>query len=1177
MVAGKSVYECEHCGTTHEVALIDEDAHTWSNPDVNGSVKTFTCINTGCDASYSVVSAKEETTSTVSVQDLANVDAIELKEATIALDEETMSSFGEEITITAEKITSAEVISKIDNLSTETQELIKDAPVFDFSMKDGQEEVHEFAGKVKITVPYELQEGEDPNEICIAYIGKDGEIEHIPAVYRNGEVSFETTHFSVYVLIKMPAEKACEKFGHNFATLSSTQSTCTVHGKKTCICTRCNEAKIEELPLVEHSYKYSKTVESTTTVHGYTEYVCEYCGLTNQVELPLLPATEDGYFSTLVKSAAGSNLKISHTSYDDGEIVTYDSLYYCFQCDNPWDADFYKDQLRKYEDARYTYNLTKIDDYSSVPYLKQIFDTVKNAPQSIVDILEYVYDVLERNFLTREETTDYYKLAFDKDKVEELLLSLNEDTVVETVDRIFGDGAYDNIYDLVSNFYKRTIEESIVAVEEKFGIDREEVYNFVAQIYFIAIEGETEYPEFEEAIDAKILGYTGEEVLERILSDELLKQVGTKRDLDKIIDKYKDYTVYELLSEFFGSEEEGFMSFDELHDVVMEYVEALDLEILSTKSGEFISLELSGSNLNDDTEIEVFKVLPIDEEDVEFDFEEYKEMCIKAQEAFDMSDPKFIDEVFNKIYEGLTFDYYESYAGMGSCLVSQKTKMFNEVLNLKDDSEVLVIFNDTNFSWIHENDNYHNMIDSEYSISKQIYGCRILVLDEDFSGLHSPNEDIFNGFTVTYDLENETYSVIDCNQHLYKVEIMSDEEFYEHFHSTSTEKMTHYKETCLLCGAQTFYSTYGEPDSVLGFYYEGGIISPLMNEEARKYSFTIDRFSGGRFELDRGIRIEVSKLVGRTAQDKTIDLFELCNYQDKTFTYGNVEISYDFEQSKEHSCCYDLTVNIKVGGELIISLTQPVHKTGSYTCRYEDKKINECCTNKWTYIVCDECGKTVHSYYNYDENHDYRESIYFDGQGYLDNIVREQCAKCGKERVYVHSINDHYISYDPQVGKYYCNQCQEYMDLPEHFEFTDLRNISLWGLEPEFKVHDYYYVLFKDFWYDSNQYCGRVALSDLLYSQFSLVVANVDDGEIKKIADNGVLNITSDDLTYLNFHYEIPGYWLTLETDALALDKEKVDDLLDVLEQNQDCQLYIVITEGYISGNTLVIPFSFAY
>ena len=276
--------------------------------------------------------------------------------------------------------------------------------------------------------------------------------------------------------------------------------------------------------------------------------------------------------------------------------------------------------------------------------------------------------------------------------------------------------------------------------------------------------------------------------------------------------------------------------------------------------------------------------------------------------------------------------------------------------------------------------------------------------------------------------------------------------------STLTEEVTHYKETCLLCGAQNIYSSYGEPESALEFHYEGGIISPLMNEEARKYSFTIDRYSNNNFELDRGIRIEVSKLVGRTAQDKNIDLFELCNYQDKTFTYGNVEISYDFEQSKEHSCCYDLTVNIKVGDELIISLTQLVHKTESYTYRYEDKKIDECCTNKWTYVVCDECGKTVHSYYNRVENHDYRESIYFDGQGYLDNIVREQCAKCGDTRVCTSSNNEHRISYDPQVGKYYCNQCQEYMDLPEHFEFTDLRNISLGDLRPEFNLDDYYYV-----------------------------------------------------------------------------------------------------------------------
>ena len=93
-------------------------------------------------------------------------------------------------------------------------------------------------------------------------------------------------------------------------------------------------------------------------------------------------------------------------------------------------------------------------------------------------------------------------------------------------------------------------------------------------------------------------------------------------------------------------------------------------------------------------------------------------------------------------------------------------------------------------------------------------------------------------------------------------------------------------------------------------------------------------------------------------------------------------------------------------------------------------------------------------------------------------------------------------------------------------------------------------IMFKDFRYESDNYWGRVTLSDLCYSQISLVVANVDDGEIKNIADNGVLNITSSDLRTLWFDYQTPDYWLTLQTNALALDKEKVDDLLDLIGEN---------------------------
>ena len=57
-------------------------------------------------------------------------------------------------------------------------------------------------GTVTITVPYELKDGEDPNDIAVFYVDDNGNIVKKKSVYdpETKTISFETDHFSYYFI-----------------------------------------------------------------------------------------------------------------------------------------------------------------------------------------------------------------------------------------------------------------------------------------------------------------------------------------------------------------------------------------------------------------------------------------------------------------------------------------------------------------------------------------------------------------------------------------------------------------------------------------------------------------------------------------------------------------------------------------------------------------------------------------------------------------------------------------------------------------------------------------------------------------------------------------------------------------------------------------------------------------
>jgi hypothetical protein len=74
-------------------------------------------------------------------------------------------------------------------------------------------------------------------------------------------------------------DKEVSATGHKYGEWTVTkEATEKEKGSKEKVCSGCNDKVTEEIPMLEHTHKYTETVvEATCTENGYTQYTCE-CG-----------------------------------------------------------------------------------------------------------------------------------------------------------------------------------------------------------------------------------------------------------------------------------------------------------------------------------------------------------------------------------------------------------------------------------------------------------------------------------------------------------------------------------------------------------------------------------------------------------------------------------------------------------------------------------------------------------------------------------------------------------------------------------------------------------------------------------------------------------------------------------------------------------------------------------
>ncbi len=83
------------------------------------------------------------------------------------------------------------------------KEVVGERPVYDFTVMAGDQKVSSFgSGKALVSVPYTLQQGENPKAIVIYYVDDSGKLQLVRGNYNSTTktVDFQTTHFSKYLI-----------------------------------------------------------------------------------------------------------------------------------------------------------------------------------------------------------------------------------------------------------------------------------------------------------------------------------------------------------------------------------------------------------------------------------------------------------------------------------------------------------------------------------------------------------------------------------------------------------------------------------------------------------------------------------------------------------------------------------------------------------------------------------------------------------------------------------------------------------------------------------------------------------------------------------------------------------------------------------------------------------------
>ena len=264
---GQITYTCNQCGFVKTEAYADATAHNY--------VTNAAGTQNECNICHAVQLLASGESAEVKAADLKNAGSIRLDNASISLSDEAKGVLEgkDNVNVGAAPLSGSDLDNALAALGTNYEG--SQPTVYNFTMSSGGTAITEFGGKVTVRIPYTLSEGEDPNEIVVAYINGD-KVEEVLARYDSGFAIFETEHFSYYTVTRMTPAQRCAKFGHVERTVTQ-EPNCTTPGYTISVCVRCGETtKNEKKEALGHDYEVTE-VKATCTVNGKKTYKCKRC------------------------------------------------------------------------------------------------------------------------------------------------------------------------------------------------------------------------------------------------------------------------------------------------------------------------------------------------------------------------------------------------------------------------------------------------------------------------------------------------------------------------------------------------------------------------------------------------------------------------------------------------------------------------------------------------------------------------------------------------------------------------------------------------------------------------------------------------------------------------------------------------------------------------------------
>jgi len=118
----------------------------------------------------------------------------------IAFDREALTGLLDQISGDSVEITIEQASNK--DLNAKQREAAGDRPVYNINVTSGKKNISEFGGKITISLPYKLKEGESPLGIVVYYLNDEGTLIPLKGSYDpvSGKVVFTVDHLSYFVI-----------------------------------------------------------------------------------------------------------------------------------------------------------------------------------------------------------------------------------------------------------------------------------------------------------------------------------------------------------------------------------------------------------------------------------------------------------------------------------------------------------------------------------------------------------------------------------------------------------------------------------------------------------------------------------------------------------------------------------------------------------------------------------------------------------------------------------------------------------------------------------------------------------------------------------------------------------------------------------------------------------------